>query len=455
MQDKGLIKLYTRVSCFECKSFNLLSMKKVFLSTTLVVASCLAGMAQVVYNDTIHHRSAVVVSTEQNNAENNAYEIMKAMYEANGRHFQDPRAPRFLFLDRKGRVALGIGGYVKGTMSVDMGGIANSPDFITAAIPTPPQPDMRNQFRMDASTSRLFFKLVGRNNVVDEFTVYIESDFRGTSAGFYGMRLRQAYIQLWRFRVGRTWSTFCDVIAAPPTIDFQGPSGSVLAMNTVLQYTQPMGKNWEMVMAVETPSATYTTLPHYCDAISQRVPDIPSYIQFKWDNGQSHIRLSNLLRMLSYRNLVSDKNQFTICWATQLSSVIRASQHFTLYLQGAYGRGYGDYLNDLSGYGYDLIPGEHNGTMVAPYALGLVGGVQYTIRPGLFVSAAYSQCRLYDEPSLSATAYRYAQYVVANAFYSPFPNCQIGIEYLYGNRHNYNNISGSAHRINTMIQYNF
>ncbi|MBR3951883.1 MAG: porin [Bacteroidaceae bacterium] len=430
-------------------------MKKVFLSTTLVVASCVAGMAQVVYNDTIHHRSAVVVSTEQNNTENNAYEIMKAMYEANGRHFQDPRAPRFLFLDRKGRVALGIGGYVKGTMSVDMGGIANSPDFITAAIPTPPQPDMRNQFRMDASTSRLFFKLVGRNKVVGEFTVYIESDFRGTSAGFYGMRLRQAYIQLWRFRVGRTWSTFCDVIAAPPTIDFQGPSGSVLAMNTVLQYIQPMGKNWEMVMAVETPSATYTTLPHYCDAISQRVPDIPSYIQFKWDNGQSHIRLSNLLRMLSYRNLVSDKNQFSICWATQLSSVIRASQHFTLYLQGAYGRGYGDYLNDLSGYGYDLIPGEHNGTMVAPYALGLVGGVQYTIRPGLFVSAAYSQCRLYDEPSLSATAYRYAQYVVANAFYSPFPNCQIGIEYLYGNRHNYNNISGSAHRINTMIQYNF
>ena len=455
MQDKGLIKLYTRVSCFECKSFNLLSMKKVFLSTTLVVASCLAGMAQVVYNDTIHHRSAVVVSTEQNNTENNAYEIMKAMYEANGRHFQDPRAPRFLFLDRKGRVALGIGGYVKGTMSVDMGGIANSPDFITAAIPTPPQPDMRNQFRMDASTSRLFFKLVGRNKVVGEFTVYIESDFRGTSAGFYGMRLRQAYIQLWRFRVGRTWSTFCDVIAAPPTIDFQGPSGSVLAMNTVLQYIQPIGKNWEMVMAVETPSATYTTLPHYCDAISQRVPDIPSYIQFKWDNGQSHIRLSNLLRMLSYRNLVSDKNQFSICWATQLSSVIRASQHFTLFLQGAYGRGYGDYLNDLSGYGYDLIPGEHNGTMVAPYALGLVGGVQYTIRPGLFVSAAYSQCRLYDEPSLSATAYRYAQYVVANAFYSPFPNCQIGIEYLYGNRHNYNNISGSAHRINTMIQYNF
>ena len=61
-------------------------------------------------------------------------------------------------------------------MSVDMCGIANSPDSITAEIPAPPQPDMRNQFRMDASTSRLFFKLVGRNKAVGEFTVYIESD---------------------------------------------------------------------------------------------------------------------------------------------------------------------------------------------------------------------------------------------------------------------------------------
>ena len=430
-------------------------MKKVFISALLFVVSCVGGMAQMMPNDTTHHRSAVVVTAEHGSQHKGSSDVIKAMYEANGRHFQDPRAPRFLFLDRKGRVALGIGGYVKATMSMGFGGIAKNTDFVTAAIATPAQPDMRSQFLMDASTSRLFFKLVGRNKVVGEFTVYIESDFRGTAAGYYGMRLRQAYIQLWRFRAGRTWSTFCDVAAAPPTIDFQGPSGTVLTMNTLLQYTQPLGDRWEMVMAVEAPSATYTTHKHYNQAITQRVPDLPSYIQYKWDDGQSHIRLSNLLRMLSYRNLVADKNQFTFCWATQLSGVIQASRHFTFYMQGVYGRGYGDYLNDLGGYGYDLIPGEHNGSMVAPYALGLVGGVQYTIRPGLFLSAAYSQCRLYDEPSLSASAYRYGQYVVANAFYTPFPNCQIGIEYLYGNRHNYNNASGNAHRINTMIQYNF
>lgn len=403
-------------------------------------------------NDTTILRPAVVLTNENRQA---TYEVIKAMYEANGLHFQDPRAPRFLFLDRKGRVALGIGGYVKGTISADFAGIAGNTDFITATIPTPPQPDMRNQFQMDASTSRIFFKLVGRNTRVGDFSVYLESDFRGVTDGYYGMRLRQAYIQLWRFKAGRSWSTFCDPAAVPPTIDFQGPCGNVLTMNMMIQYTQPMGKHWTQVYALEMPRANYTTIPLYNKAIKQRVPDFPSYTQYEWNNGKSHIRWSNLMRVLSYRNLVTEKNKFVWCFATQLSGVITVSPHVTFYFQGASGHGYASYLNDLAGYGYDLIPSERNGEMEAPYAWGVVGGVQYTFRPGLFISASYSRCQLIDKPTLPRSAYHYGQYIAANAFYSPFANCSVGIEYLYGDRHNYDNTSGSAHRINGMIQYNF
>lgn len=429
-------------------------MKRAILTVLPLLMVGTLAMAQHTHNDSIH-QSAVIVSDGHNNAQHSSYEVMKAMYEANGRHFQDPRAPRFLFLDRKGRVALGIGGYVKDTMSYDIAGIADNVDFVTAAIPVPAQPDMRNQFMMDASTSRIFFKLVGRNSLVGNFTVYLESDFRGRAPGYYAMRLRQAYVQLWNVKVGRSWSTFCDAEALPPTIDFQGPSGSVLAMNLMVQYCHSLGEHWDMAIAVEAPSATYTTRGIYNDAIKQRIPDIPSYVQFKWNGGKSHVRLSSIFRALSYRNLVSDKNQFTLGWASQLSGVLSISQHLSVYYQAVYGFGYASYLNDLSGYGYDLIPDERNGAMMAPRALGLVGGVQYTIRPGLFLSAAYSQCRLYDRPTLAADAYNYGQYVVVNAFWSPFSNCQVGVEYLYGSRHNYNNESGSAHRINAMIQYNF
>ena len=109
----------------------------------------------------------------------------------------------------------------------------------------------------------------------------------------------------------------------------------------------------------------------------------------------------------------------------------------------------------MGGAGYDLIPDGDTGNLLAPYALGLVGGIQYNIHKNLFLSASFSQCRLYADDNLAGTDYRYGQYVAANVFYEPIANCMVGFEYLYGNRHNIDGTSGDAHRINAMIQYHF
>ena len=425
-------------------------MKRKYLIGLGLAIGCGATQAQTVLLDTI--RTSVIVTDERQTSDN---EIIKAMYEANGRHFQDPRAPRFLFMDRKGKVALGIGGYVKGTMSVDMGGISDNLDFVTADIPVPKQADMLNQFQMDASSSRLFLKLVGRNTAVGNFSVYVESDFRGKDGHQYDLRLRQAYIRLGNLLFGRTRSTFADGAAGPPTIDFEGPSGSVSKKNTMIQYKQQIDKNWSWAASIESPSESYTVVKNESKSIKQLIPDIPAYMQYEWNDGQSHIRLSGLFRALSYRNLVKEENEYAIGWASQLSGMIAFSPRITFYYQAAYGKGYADYLNDLGGSGYDLIPDGDGGKLKAPYALGIVGGLQYNLCKNFFVSASYSQCRLYDQASLSNSAYKYGQYVVANAFYTPFSNCQVGIEFLYGNRHNHDDESGNAHRLNAMIQYNF
>ncbi|MBE6286795.1 MAG: hypothetical protein E7099_01195 [Mediterranea massiliensis] len=409
-----------------------------------------ATQAQTIVPDTL--QSSVIITDEPKSDDN---KVIKAMYEANGKHFQDPQAPRFLFIDRKGKVALGIGGYVKGTLSLDMSGISDNPDFVTADIPVPSQAAKRSQIQMDASTSRIFLKLVGNNTKVGYFTVYLESDFRGADDGNYDLRLRQAYIQLGGFKAGRAWSTFTDPIACPPTIDFEGPSGTVSAMNVMLQYHHRFNKHWSMATAIEAPTTAYTTISGASERINERMPDLPSYLQYEWNKGKSHIRWSNLLRFLSYRNLDEGKNKTVIGWATALSGMMAFQPGITVYYQASYGRGYADYLNDLSGQGYDLIPDGSHGQLKAPYALGLVGGLQYNVTKNFFVSASYSQCRLYNQSTLSKTAYKYGQYVAMNAFYTPFNNCQIGIEYLYGNRTNCNRESGNAHRINAMIQYNF
>ena len=381
--------------------------------------------------------------------------LIRKMYESNGEHFQDPRAARFLFMDKEGKVALGIGGYVKGTMSVDMDGISDNLDFVTYDIPAPMKTDMRNQFQMDASTSRIFLKLVGSNTSVGDFTVYLESDFRGKNGHQYDLRLRQAFIQFGGWKIGRAKTTFSDGAASPPTIDFEGPSGSVSTKNTMIQYSHQFGKHWSTAMSIEAPSASYTTDKNLSEAIKQRVPDIPSYVQYAWDGGKSHIRWSNLFRFLSYRNLVEGKNKLAFCMATQLSGMITFSPHWKLYYQGAYGEGYADYLNDLGGAGFDLIPNGDTGNLKPPTALGLVGGIQYNIHKNLFLSASYSQCRLYDTEGMAGSTYRYGQYVAANVFYEPVNNCMVGFEYLYGNRHNMDGTSGNAHRVNAMIQYHF
>ena len=148
-------------------------------------------------------------------------------------------------------MALGIGGYVKGTMSVDMDGISDNLDFVTADIPAPPQTTMRNQFQMDASTSRIFLKLVGSNTSAGDFTVYLESDFRGKNGHQYDLRLRQAFIQFGGWKVGKARTTFADAASSPPTIDFEGPSGSVSTKNTMIQYSHQFGKHWnEYLMSI-------------------------------------------------------------------------------------------------------------------------------------------------------------------------------------------------------------
>ncbi len=71
------------------------------------------------------------------------------------------KPPASYWTDRKGRFALGIGGYVKATAEYDFGGISDDVDFYPSMIPNGGQNYVRNQFQMDATTSTIFLKLVG------------------------------------------------------------------------------------------------------------------------------------------------------------------------------------------------------------------------------------------------------------------------------------------------------
>ena len=57
--------------------------------------------------------------------------------------------------------------------------------------------------------------------------------------------------------------------------------------------------------------------------------------------------------------------------------------------------------------------------------------------------------------TLTATAYKYAQYAAANLLWMFTEFGTTGIEYEYGRRTNFDSRYGNGNRINIMVQYRF
>lgn len=372
--------------------------------------------------------------------------------ESESPYFQDPRAPRFIMVDRKNRVAFGIGGYVKATTSYDFAGIANDIDFVTYDIPVPKGDFNKSQLLMDASTSRLFFKLVGQNKALKKFSAYIETDFRGNN---YALRLRQAYLSFRGMIMGQTWSTFTDLAAIPPTIDFEGPTASVAVRNVQFRYTLSFKDKWEFAIALENPGYT-ATLNDFVQIAKQRCPDIPMYIQYEWQKG-SHLRLSGILRGMRYNDLLASKGRTAFGWGVQMSGLTALGRKFTLYYQGVYGKGISKYINDLGGNNLDMFMSDKGGRLKPVPSAGAVVGLQYNIIENLFASVNYSYLRLFDNDDMlySPAMYKQGQYLAANMFMTVANDWQFGVEYLWGARKNQDDLKSIANRVQIMAQYNF
>lgn len=412
--------------------------------------SCIAAIFPAFANDSIPDRAIIVSGNpDQSGHAGNVAE----MYSRKNLAFEDPAAPRFLFLDKKGVVALGIGGYVKAVGEYDLRGALDDNDFCVNKIPVPFDPAQRQRFGATAAHSSIFLKLVSRETRFGRVIVYVQTNFTGDNGG-YGLKLKQAYVSLGHVTLGKTRSTFADGPAMAPTIDDQGPTGQTNAKNMMVQYASPSYSGFSYAVSAELPSAKYTLAPD-TRSISQRFPDIPAYIQYGWDKDKSHIRLSGILRELSYRDDINGgSNHFSTGWGVQMSAVagiyggLKAFGHYT------YGKGIASYINDLDGLGYNLVP-ESNGKLKAPGVSGWTAGLQYNFTPDFFATASYSRAQLYDTTAMSGDTYRYGQYIAANIFYNLLGDLRIGAEYLHGTRKNIDGQSGSANRIEAMVQYSF
>ncbi len=430
-------------------------MRTTVKTTTLLLAALLFssyGSAQEQITIVKEERPEAIVFVTMDKADNN---IKRLFEETQSQWFQDPKAPRFLLMDREGKFALGIGGHVKGTTEVDFGGITKNIDFYPSQISTRETSNYgSSQYQMDISSSTLFLKMVGTTELTGDFVLYTAADFRGPNNTF---RLRNAYASFLGLTVGYDFGAFMDVAALPPTIDGAGPSGSTNYRTTQINYIYKKLPNWQFSASIEMPVVEGITNEVFFFE-GQRVPTIPVAVQYNW-NPRSHFRAGAVLRSMSYDNDVEKKSYSETGWGVQASTMFNIGQRWQTFGQFTYGKGIGQYISDIAPMHLDLVDDPNNeAKMQVLPMMGWYAGLQYNILPNLFLSGTFSVSRQYSENGYAAAnpdAYRMGQYIATNAFWDATPDLRIGVEYLRGWRTDFTQSTNHSNRANLVLQYSF
>lgn len=396
--------------------------------------------------------SARTDSTSRSRADSIKY-LVEQFYYDQFRHFQDPEAPYFLFMSHDAQLAMGIGGAVRMRGYFDWDGAIPASGFAPYLIPMNPDPAKMRKFGTTPAGTCLFFRVIGRNKTLGNYSLYIEANFNGYNSRDF--HLKKAYATINDFTVGYASSTFSDPAAVPATVDAQGPNNKLANTSVLVRWMPRVKDHWVFAVSAETPSTTVSADNAETKKVDEWVPDGAAFIQYEWGR-TSHIRLSGILRSLSYRDLLTAKNHYLTGWGMQLSGVGHPIEPVTLYGTFNYGKGYAGLGGDLLIGAYDLVGDpERPGQLYAPRSYGWNVGVQYNFRPNLFASASLSQTRYLPSHNVAPSEYRYGQFANINVFWNLTPRMQVAAEFDLGKRKDFSGQSRWAKRVGAMCQFSF
>ena len=379
--------------------------------------------------------------------------LIEDFYYDQFRHFQDPDAPYFLFMSKDANLAMGIGGCVRMRGYYDWGGAIPASGFAPYLIPMHPDPTKMKHFDTTPAGTCLFFRVIGRNKTLGYYQLYIEANFNGYQSRDF--QLKKAYAVIDDFTIGYASSTFSDPAATPPTVDAQGPNNKISPTSVLVRWMPTVKKHWTFAVSAETPAPQIDadgTLSAKCD---NWMPDWAAFAQYEWMRGQ-HVRVSGIVRTLSYRDLQNETNHNVAGWGVQLSSIAHPWHMITTYANISYGHGYESLGGDLLIGNYDLVADASvPGRLYAPAAYGWNIGIQYNFTHSLFASVTASQTRYCPDGTVAPSEYKSGQFYAVNAFWNLTPRMQVGAEFDLGCRKNFSGETRWARRIGLMAQFSF
>ncbi len=392
--------------------------------------------------------------------------------------------PHFAVRTSDNKFVMSIGGQINPIIGTDFGNDLYEVDgagigFVTGMIPVPAMSGKKSDFYINPLNANIDFQVVGFGGTKNQITGYLKFGTNGESTA---IMLKNAYVSWRGITAGLKTTLFEDGVAAsPPTIDPQGPSGMISTSSYEVSYVSPSFKGFRFAVGLDIPNY-YTSNGVYRghdfktwreeeiegkpvvdpEAYNQNVPDIPMWVEYAASD-YNRIRLSGIIRNFSYRDLLEGKRRTSVGWGVMLSGNLNPVQPLILYMQAAYGKGIGAYLQDISGQPLSFIPEDSKpGHMTPSPMMGVTLGATYNINKKWQVNAVASESRIWSvAPYAEAAAdspdninnYRYGFYFAGNVFYNISSYLQVGMEYLYGRRGTWN--AGTAHDNRIQMQVMF
>ncbi len=386
--------------------------------------------------------------------QDSAYKLIERFYADQFRNFQDPRAPYFMFMGKNADLAMGIGGMVRIRGWFDWNGSVPANGFSPYLISIPKDPTTKRKLDATPAGTGIFLTLLAHKPWLGYLMAHIEGNFDGYN--HVGFKLKKAYVTLNDVTIGYATSTFCDPAALAPTIDGAGANGKIDRTNVLIRYMHTFKNRWTVAGSFEFPKSYIDVVDAQTQKCNDYVPDIAALVQYQWDGGLSHIRLSGLMRVMAYRDLITSQNKNVIGWGAMASGMWKVFQPLTLYASFSIGQGQASYQGDLSIGNYDLIGDlDTPGKLYAPTSFGITAGVKYYFLPNLFACASFGDMHYTPQKHLNDSQYKEGLYGAINLFWDITPRIQVGAEYLMGKRNNFDGTHANANRVDALFQFSF
>jgi hypothetical protein len=361
---------------------------------------------------------------------------------------------------------------IYGFAMLDMGyqGGANHPDWFDVLRPTK-LPAFEGEYGEDGDffagvrQSRLGVKANIPTALGDVKTTFeFELFGTGVDAGQTTFRLRHAYGELGQFGAGQTWSPFMDIDVFPNSIEYWGPTGMVFFRNVQIRW-MPIQGDSRLTFALERPGASGEG-GDYADRVEVQnlkgrfpYPDVSGEWRHAGDWG--YFEVAGIVRYMKWDDTLDDEFDLSgsdIGWGVNLSSNVRIGDHVAR-LQGVYGEGIQNYMNDAP---VDVGPRIDPGNLTRPLKgevlplFGLVAFMDFNWESGNTSTIGYSFIEIDNSNGQSADAFSKGDYMLANYLFNPVKGVMFGPEVQYGRRKNFRDgFSSDDLRLQFSVKYNF